>query len=341
MDFELSDDEQSLADAVRALCGGRFPLEQVRAGEQTGEGPDGKGAALDAEGWAELGRAGIFTVQQPEDAGGTGLGMAAAAVVFEELGRALVRGPLVASNLAAGLIAGADDGTSIVGAVRRPNGASAHRFGTDGIAPVLVAHLDSLSALVVVDTDAGTLSAVDPATLVAEPLTRSLDPLTPLWRVEQLPGGERLTAGDGARWRRDAAVLLGAQAVGLATATLEMAVAYAKEREQFGKPIGSFQAVKHICADMLVRAETARAAVYAAAVTIDQPEVGDAERAAAGAGLLAAEAAQANGRSCIQVHGGMGFTWEVPAHLYLMRARMIAAELGPAAELAVTVAERY
>ena len=99
--------------------------------------------------------------------------------------------------------------------------------------------------------------------------------------------------------------------------------------------------MKHICADMLVRAETARAAVYAAAVTIDQPEVGDAERAAAGAGLLGAEAAQANGRSCIQVHGGMGFTWEVPAHLYLMRARMIAAEMGPASDLALAVAERY
>ena len=102
-----------------------------------------------------------------------------------------------------------------------------------------------------------------------------------------------------------------------------MAVAYAKQREQFGKPIGSFQAVKHMCADMLVAAETARAAVHAAAVTIDQPDVGDPDRAAAGAGLLAAEAAIKNGKTSIQVHGGMGFTWEVPAHLYLMRARVL------------------
>ena len=110
---------------------------------------------------------------------------------------------------------------------------------------------------------------------------------------------------------------------------------------QFGKPIGSFQAVKHLCADMLVRAETARAAVHAAAVTVDQPDVGDAEVAAAGAGLLAAEAALGNGKACIQVHGGMGFTWDVPAHLYLMRARVLAESLGPAGDLAELVAERY
>jgi alkylation response protein AidB-like acyl-CoA dehydrogenase len=142
-------------------------------------------------------------------------------------------------------------------------------------------------------------------------------------------------------WRRDASVLGGALLVGLAAATVDLAVAYAKERQQFGKPIGSFQAVKHLCADMLVRSEVARAAVHAAAVTIDQPDVGDAERAAAGAGLLAVEAAIANGKTCIQVHGGMGFTWEVPAHLYLMRARVLAGELEGADALAELVAERY
>jgi alkylation response protein AidB-like acyl-CoA dehydrogenase len=92
---------------------------------------------------------------------------------------------------------------------------------------------------------------------------------------------------------------------------------------------------------MLVRAEVARAAVHAAAATIDQPEVGDAERAAAGAGLLAAEAAVANGKTCIQVHGGMGFTWEVPAHLYLMRARVVAETLDEPGDMAELVAERY
>ena len=85
-------------------------------------------------------------------------------------------------------------------------------------------------------------------------------------------------------------------------------------------PSASFQAVKHLLADMLVRAEVARAAVYAAGVTLDDPTVGDPDRAVAAAKLMAGEAAVANGKACIQVHGGMGFTWEVDAHLYLKRA---------------------
>ncbi len=113
---------------------------------------------------------------------------------------------------------------------------------------------------------------------------------------------------------------------------LDLAVAYAKERQQFGKPIGSFQAIKHMCADMLVRAEVARAAVHAAACLADAPDVATAEAAVAGctrgqllersvsgAKVLADEAAIANARAAIQVHGGMGFTWEVPLHLYLKR----------------------
>jgi len=92
--------------------------------------------------------------------------------------------------------------------------------------------------------------------------------------------------------------------------------------------------VKHLCADMAVRAELARCAVHAAAVTVDQPDVGDASVAAAGAKLLADEAAIANGRSCIQVHGGMGFTWEVPAHLAYKRARVLATQFGTDEQLA-------
>ena len=98
------------------------------------------------------------------------------------------------------------------------------------------------------------LGVVDPAALDAVPVDRSLDPLTPLWLVDHLPAGEPVGGPeDAARWRRDASVLGGALLVGLAAATVDLAVGYAKEREQFGKPIGSFQAVKHLCADMLVR----------------------------------------------------------------------------------------
>ncbi len=328
MDFELSEDEVALADGMRRLCAGRFPLERVRAAE-------GERVVIDGPGWSELADAGVFSLRLAEDGGGLGLPMGAGAVVFEELGRALVPGPILATHLAAGMVEGAADGKVMVGAVSR-TGASAGAAAR----PVVVEHLGSLGALVVV-TDDG-LAVIDPAAVDAVAVDRSLDPLTPVWVVDHLPAGEKIGGPEeSARWRRDAAVLGGALLVGLAAATVDLAVAYAKEREQFGKPIGSFQAVKHLCADMLVRSEVARAAVHAAAVTIDQPDVGDATRAAAGAGILAVEAALANGKACIQVHGGMGFTWEVPAHLYLMRARVLAGALEGTDALAEIVAERF
>ncbi|WP_276206448.1 acyl-CoA dehydrogenase family protein, partial [Streptomyces albus] len=112
---------------------------------------------------------------------------------------------------------------------------------------------------------------------------------------------------------REAALLTAAQQLGSAWRTLELAVGHARTREQFGRPVGAFQAVQHLCAGMLVRAETARAAVYAAAVTGDEAET-------CAAKLLADEAAGANARDCLQVHGGMGFTWEAEVHLHLKRA---------------------
>src|SRR5579863_7727232 len=113
MDFELSEDEVALADGMRRLCAGRFPLERVR-------GAEGRRVVIDGAGWSELADAGVFSLRLPEDAGGLGLGTAAAAVVFEELGRALVPGPVLASHLAAGLVEGSGDGKVMVGAVSRP-----------------------------------------------------------------------------------------------------------------------------------------------------------------------------------------------------------------------------
>ena len=134
-------------------------------------------------------------------------------------------------------------------------------------------------------------------------------------------------------------MLTAALQVGAAAWATELAVEYAKGRVQFGRPIGAFQAVKHLCADMAVRAEVARVAVQAAAVTADQPDVGDPRAAASGAKLLADEAALANGRSCIQVHGGMGFTWEVPAHLAYKRARVLSSQFGTADVLAESLGD--
>jgi alkylation response protein AidB-like acyl-CoA dehydrogenase len=322
VDFELTEFQTELAEGVRRLCQGQFPLERVRAAESADK-------VVDRKGWAQLGQAGVFNLCLAEEAGGVGLGLAEAALVFEELGRALVPGPLVASHLAAGLVDGADDGSTVVGLVERPRVGP----GAPVAVPAVIEWLDDLDVLLVLSD--GGVASVDPRSLDATPLRRPMDPLTPVWTLPQLPAGTPVAGPDiAAWWRRDGAVLTAALQVGSATWATELAVDYAKQRRQFGRPIGGFQAVKHLCADMAVRAELARCAVHAAAVTVDQPDVGDASVAAAGAKLLADEAAITNGRSCIQVHGGMGFTWEVPAHLAYKRARVLATQFGTDDELA-------
>ncbi|MGA8726384.1 MAG: acyl-CoA dehydrogenase family protein [Acidimicrobiales bacterium] len=325
MDFELSESDRELGEGVRRLCEGAFPLEQIRALESTER-------VIDRKGWRQLGEAGVFHLRLPEDAGGVGLGMSEAALVFEELGRALVPGPLVASHLAAGLVEGADDGSVVVGLIEaEPDPAAAGR-------PVVVEHLADLDVLLVLRDDG--IGSLDPSSLDAVARSRPMDPLTPVWSVAALPVPTPVAGPEGAaRWRLEGAVLTAALQVGVAAWATELAVEYAKGRVQFGRPIGSFQAVKHLCADMAVRAEVARCSVQAAAVTADQPDVGDPRAAASGAKLLADEAALANGRSCIQVHGGMGFTWEVPAHLAYKRARVLSSQFGTADVLAESLGD--
>jgi alkylation response protein AidB-like acyl-CoA dehydrogenase len=319
MDFRVGDDQRELAEGIRGMLAGRMPLEHLRARE-------GHEQAIATDDWAALGETGVFALTLPEPSG-TGLGLADAAVVFEELGRGLVPGPVVGTFLAAsaGVVDGAAEGRAQVGVhtASRPSG------------PVLIEHLGVLEALLVLDAD-GPAQLLTPAPVGgSHRVEQPLDPLTPLWRLGALPFGGSVADDNGQLWRQGA-LLTAALQVGHAAAALELAVAYAKERQQFGKPIGSFQAVKHMCADMLVRAEVARAAVHAAACLSDAPDVVAAEAEAAGctpgqmlersvvgAKLLADEAAVANARTSIQVHGGMGFTWEVPLHLHLKRARVL------------------
>jgi alkylation response protein AidB-like acyl-CoA dehydrogenase len=323
MDFDLTESQIDLADGVGRLCRAQFPLERVRARELAER-------VVDRDGWRALGEAGVFNLCLAESAGGVGLGLAEAALVFEELGRALVPGPIVASHLAAGLVDGADDGSAVVGLVDVSSVAPP--------LPVVIEYLGDLDVLLVLSDDG--IASVDPIALrddtdTAHRMERPMDPLTPVWAVTSLPRGEPVAGPDvAAWWRRDGAVLTAALQVGLAAWTTDLAVDYAKQRRQFGRPIGSFQAVKHLCADMAVRAELARCSVQAAAVTVDQPDVGDPDVAAMGAKLLADEAALTNGRSCIQVHGGMGFTWEVAAHLAYKRSRVLSTQFGTDDQLA-------
>jgi alkylation response protein AidB-like acyl-CoA dehydrogenase len=303
VDFELSADQAALQEGVRNLLEGRFPMTVVRA--------IGDAGRLDRGRWAELAELGVFALRLPEAEGGVELGWADAVLVFEELGRALVPGPMVWTHLAAGTVDGAASGTVVVGGLERndPSG--------------LVEHAADVDVLLVVDDDG--VWSVDPSALALEPIANPLDPLTPVSRLsDPLPQGERLLgAGEVDAFRRRGRALVAGQLLGVAAASTELAVAYAKERVQFDRPIGAFQAIKHILADMFTRTEVARGAVYAAGVTLDDPAVGDVDRAVVAAKLTADEAAVGNGKAGVQVHGGMGYTWEVDAHLLLKRAYVL------------------
>ncbi|MFB7245972.1 acyl-CoA dehydrogenase [Streptomyces populi] len=289
MDFRLTDDQRALRRGVRALLEGRFGREALRAaldradGEGAAGGREradgrlrGDGRVLDRGLWRELGAAGFFALRLPEGGGGAGQGLPEAVLAFEEAGRVLLPGPLIATHLAAGAVAGAATGEAVV-------------TSADG---GLVEWLDEADVVL------GDVTG-------AEPLA-PLDPLTP---VHRLPGAGAARTPDGLL----VSLLSAAEQLGSAARTCEIAAQHARTREQFGRPVGAFQAVQHLCADMLVRVETARAAVYAASVTADPADV-------AAARLLADEAAVRGARDCLQVHGGMGFTWESDVHLHLKRA---------------------
>ncbi|MFB6836741.1 acyl-CoA dehydrogenase family protein [Streptomyces sp. NPDC056361] len=305
MDFRLTEDQRALRKGVRELLARLFDRAALRAAVDS--------PGLDRALWRELGAAGFFSLRLPEEDGGVGLGLPEAVLVFEEAGRVLLPGPVVATHLAAGVVPGAAEGAAVV------------TSASEGLVPWMD------EADVVLGDVTG-----------AVPL-RSVDPLTPLHRVPGpagaggagslgraggavrgahpfRPGGPPGRSPGEERSPTTGALLFAAEQVGSAGATTDAAVAYAREREQFGQVIGGFQAVKHLCAGMLVRTELARAAVWAAAVTGDPVEI-------AGAKMLADEAATGNARDCLQVFGGMGFTWEADVHLHLKRA-WVRARLG-------------
>ena len=319
MDFQLSEDQQALRAGIRSFCDGRVPIDALRELEK----------GFDRALWGELAEMGVFSLRLSESEGGVGLGSADAVIVFAELGRRLVPGPLVWSHLAANLVEGAAAGETVVGGIEQL------RPSND---PVLVEHLDSLDALLVLRQDG--VYRVDPKAISAQPAGTPLDPFTPIFHVKSLPQGE--CVGDAAlvaKLRREGATFTAAQLAGIAEMTQELATEYAKKREQFDRPIGSFQAIKHILADCYTRQELARVAAYAAGATLDDPSVGSVERATATAKLIAGDAAMKNARACVQVHGGMGYTWEIPAHYYLKRVWVLENAFGDVHEHAEQMAE--
>jgi alkylation response protein AidB-like acyl-CoA dehydrogenase len=224
-------------------------------------------------------------------------------VVAEELGYALAPTPLQ-STWAAGLL-----GASLEG-------------GQRGAVVVGELAFDAGTADVLVDWDGAVVTGAS-----IEPV-RALDPTRRLFRVS---GGDRAGGGDVDRGRLAVMVMNAAESVGVAERTMEMAVAYAKERKQFGRAIGSYQAVSHACAQMLLEVEGARSAVYWAAWALDhEPET--APLATACAKAYAGDCGRRVPRAALQVHGGIGFTWEHDLHFFLKRGEANAHAYGEAAE---------
>ncbi len=298
--------------------------------------------------WGSLVEQGWLGLHIAEADGGQGFGLPELAVVLEELGRAVAPGPFVPTALASAVIAagggeavrrallpGLCDG-STTGAVAlgpssivvEPDGAGGARLAGRA-RPVLGAAQAGLLVLPATGPDGEAWYAVDAGdvTVVALP---SLDPTRRVGEVVlegvRLGAERRLPGLDGRLVADLAAIVLSAECAGGADWCVDTAASHAKVREQFGRPIGQFQAVKHRCADMLVAAGQAAAVAWDAARGADDRE--EASIAAAVAGALAPEAFFTCAKDCVQVLGGIGFTWEHDVHLYLKRAASVRAILG-------------
>jgi alkylation response protein AidB-like acyl-CoA dehydrogenase len=322
MEFQFSDDQTALQEGIRTFCEGRFPFDAIPELEKE---PFNRGI------WSELAEMGVFALRLPEEAGGLGLGMADAAIVFAELGRRVVPGPAIWGHVMAGVIDGVATGDVIVGGLDHTLGSSP--------GPAMIEYGPHLDALVVLEKDG--VYRVEASALKGELVKDPLDPLTPILAVPDLPAGEKIADADTAdRVRLEAMALTSAFFLGIAESAQEYAVAYSKTREQFDRPISGFQAIKHFAADMYVKQEVARAAVYAAGCAVDDPEIGDPVRAVASARVVAGDAAMHNSRKCVQIYGGMGFTWEMPPHYYLKRTWVLENAFGTGEDAAEIVADR-
>jgi alkylation response protein AidB-like acyl-CoA dehydrogenase len=328
LNFDYSDDQQAIKSTAREFLASRFKLEKVRELAERGEYDDGIWNEI-----AELGWPGIFI---EEASGGQDLGIVELAIVQEELGYACAPTPFF-SNAAAGLLVkhagSSEQHDRLLQGVA--SGDARGTVGTlaDGAAP-LVPDADSASFVVLLEN--GSASVHETAGAQVEPVdtidsTRRYSRVTPGGDGEPLEGDV-----EGALQRIE--VALAAELVGIAQRAMEMAVEYAKDRKQFDRPIGAYQGVSHRCAQMLLETESARAAMlYAGWAADNEPE--SLPLAASMAKAYAADAGWRVTASSLQVHGGIGFTWEHDLHWFLKRARADGALFGSAREHRDRVAE--
>ncbi|WP_327143379.1 acyl-CoA dehydrogenase [Nocardia sp. NBC_01327] len=335
MTIATTDEHKAVQESMRGWAAAVRPIATMRTG-----GPD-----FWREYWSRLADLGIFRVAVPEEAGGAGCSVGDLAVLVEQAAHDLVGGPVLSTALA-GLVAGEmlDENTPCGIALE---GEIEISIGESGA--ILTGEWDSVlgaapGAAVLVPVRSGErllwcLVDADAAGLRVEPLD-AIDKTLPLARVSC---SEVAVAADhvfepALPVLDIAATLIAAEAAGIAGWCLETATEYAKVREQFGRKIGEFQAVKHICAWMLCRAEQIRAVAADAAAAVDA-ETAELPLSAAVALAISLDAAVENAKDCIQVLGGIGFTWEHDAHLYLRRATALRQLLGGSARWRARVTE--
>ncbi|MFF1396482.1 acyl-CoA dehydrogenase [Streptomyces sp. NPDC058287] len=348
MGIAITQEQEELSDAVRGWLARAVPPEEVRKLLDAPAAPADRPAH-----WGGLAGQGLLGLHLPEECGGGGGDLVDLAVVLEEAGRAALPGPF-AANAAASLVLRHAGATGLAASLASGDRIGAVALGTgtltavtvsdglvlDGTAPPVLSGGDADLLLLAAESATGTVwVAVDAGTAgLGVRVHESADPTRPTAEVTArgaLVPGARILAVDTATVRDLASVVLAADACGVAAWALHTAAEYAKVREQFGRPIGQFQGIKHLCADMLVRVEQARALVWDAAraagegapVGAEAPGSGEGADGAAARELAVAlaagaalDAAYSCAKDCVQVLGGIGFTWEHDAHLYLRRA---------------------
>lgn len=300
----MSEEREMLRDTVAAIVDKHAAPEAVRRAMDSELGYDESLWTLLCE---QVGAAALVI---PEDFGGAGGELAHAAVVFETLGRGLVPTPLLGTTLAELALLSADE----------PDAETLEKLAEGASIGAVVFDADYVVNGDVADV---VLSVADGhltrwTTFTAEPVV-SMDPTR---RLARLSPGDRVTIGPDPGLADTAAILVAAEQIGAASRCLDLTVAYTKDRVQFGRPIGSFQALKHRMADLYVLVQSARAVVDDA---IAEPSA----TSAALARITASEAFSAVAAESIQIHGGVAITWEYDIQLYFKRAHASAQLLGP------------
>ncbi|HEY1939801.1 MAG TPA: acyl-CoA dehydrogenase family protein [Candidatus Angelobacter sp.] len=345
MQFGLSESQQILKDTARKFFAGEIPIAAVRKAMETE-------TAYDAALWTRLAEQGFTGIITPEECGGMGLGKVELVLLMEEAGYALLPGPFFSTVALAGAVidacASPEQKKSYLGRIAAGQARSTVAFveaagSWDSASLQITSAGNKLTGTKLFVTDAAIadfmivaardgIFAVDAkaAGLRIEPM-KGMDLARKIYSVEfRNTPAERLGNSSGlANALNIATAALCAEMVGGMQRALELTVAYAKTRKQFGKPIGIFQAVQHLCADMYLETESSRSATYYAAWALEE-NTPDAATSVSVAKMYASDAARNVGNRGIQVHGGMGFTWENDLHLYYRRAKASETMLGDA-----------